>query len=446
MSIPLDRLYHYIESIAQDVRKSNVVIYRFFPHGSKKQEDLKQLAEYTAEEKVLLPNVICHDQEPLNFDAYESAHGLLPETILQQLSNIQPNRSAELYKIYSAMTFDRHNLRYYPNNIYDHAVLLHSELKSSEVDRYARHGFMPVYYWSHAVIALDWFRYARHVTQHKKVKQLFLVYNRAWSGTREYRLGFTDRLIGLGLVNSVMMRISPVDSTVDKHYHLHQFEYPHWQPQHVIEDYFPLCKAESHCSADFDIKDYESTSIEVVLETLFDDSRLHLTEKTLRPIAMGQPFMLAGTHGSLKYLRDYGFKTFSDCWDESYDMMTNGVDRMNKITNIMSDIVSMPPDKQKEILVRAQAIAKYNKQHFFSDEFQNLITAELRNNLAQALTDIESQNQGEVWLTRRKKIIASRAFRQFAIQYKKDNRFLRQSMAHWTKAARKYKLRRLSSP
>jgi hypothetical protein len=446
MSIPLDRLYHYIESIARDVRKSNVVIYRFFPDGSKKQEDLKHLNDYNVEEEVLLPHIICHDQEPLMFDEYESAPGQLPETLLQRISSYQPDRSTELYKIYSQMTFDRHNLRYYPNNIYDHAILLHSELNSSEVERYSKNGFIPVHYWSHAVIAQDWFRYSKHIGQKKKVQQIFLIYNRAWSGTREYRLGFADRLIGLGLVDCVMMRVSPVDSTIDKHYNLHEFESPHWRPHNVIEDSFPLCKAESHYSADFDITDYESTNIEVVLETLFDDQRLHLTEKTLRPIAMGQPFILVGTHGSLKYLRDYGFKTFSDCWDESYDMITNGVDRMNKITNIMSDIVSMPPDKQKEMLVQAQTIAEYNKQHFFSDKFQNLVTAELRNNLAQALIDLESQNQGEVWLTRRKEIIASRDFRQFAIQHKKDNQLLRQLMVRWTKAARKYKLRRLSSP
>jgi hypothetical protein len=443
MSIPLDRLYHYIESIAQDIRKDNVVIYRFFPDGSKKQEDLKYLNDYDTEEEVLLPHIICHDQEPLNFDEYESAPGPLPETLLEHISNTQPDRSTELYKIYSAMTFDRHNLRYYPNNIYDHAILLHSELNSQEVNKYARHGFVPAYYWSHAVIALDWFRYAKHVAQNKKVKQLFLVYNRAWSGTREYRLGFADRLIMLGLTDHTLMRVSPIDPTVDKHYKLYKFELPHWQPHNVIENYFPLCNADSHHSADFDIQDYESTSVEVVLETLFDDDRLHLTEKTLRPIAMGQPFILAGTCGSLNYLRDYGFKTFADCWDESYDMMSDSVERMNKITDVMSNIVSMPPSQREEILKQAQTIAEYNKQHFFSNKFQNLITAELRNNLVQALIDIESQNQGEVWLTRRKEIIASRDFRRFAIQHKKDNKFLRQLTVRWTKAARKYKLRRL---
>jgi hypothetical protein len=37
MSIPLDRLYHCIEDVANNIF-GNVVIYRFYPHGLKKQQ------------------------------------------------------------------------------------------------------------------------------------------------------------------------------------------------------------------------------------------------------------------------------------------------------------------------------------------------------------------------------------------------------------------------
>ena len=40
MSIPLDRLYHYIENIAEEIYSNPIIIYRFYPHGSKKHEDL----------------------------------------------------------------------------------------------------------------------------------------------------------------------------------------------------------------------------------------------------------------------------------------------------------------------------------------------------------------------------------------------------------------------
>ena len=31
------------------------------------------------------------------------------------------------------------------------------------------------------------------------------------------------------------------------------------------------------------------------------------------------PFVMVSKKGTLKYLRDIGFKTFGDFWDESYD-------------------------------------------------------------------------------------------------------------------------------
>ena len=377
MSIPLDRLYHYIESISREIRGDNVVIYRFYPHGSKKIEDLTRLSDCTWTSLVTSPDIYCNDQEPLNYQYYEENRRV-----------VDPEENI--------------NFRF-PMNYYDRAIVLHSEQRSGDVVKYSSNNFIPVYYWSHAVIARDWFRYAEHVNQTKRVEKLFLVYNRAWSGTREYRLGFADRLIMLGLVDNVVMRVSPVDSTIDKHYDLHHFEHPEWRPRNVIEKHFPLCEADSHYSADFNQADYESTSIEVVLETLFDDLRLHLTEKTLRPIAMGQPFILAGTYGSLKYLRDYGFRTFADCWDESYDMMTDSIERMNKITDVMSDIVSMPPDKREAMLAQAQEIADYNKQYFFSGEFRKLVETELVHNLTQALVDIENTNTCNTWFNRRKR-------------------------------------------
>jgi hypothetical protein len=432
MSIPLDRLYHYIESIAREIREDNVIIYRFYPHGSKKIEDLTRLSDCEWTSLVTSPDIYCNDQEPLNFDYYEQNRRTIAKDVIRENVNLR-----------------------FPMNYYDHTILLHSEKRSSDIEKYKDLKFVPVYYWSHALISRDWFRYAKHITQKKNIKQTFLVYNRAWSGTREYRLGFADRLIMSGLVDHTLMRVSPVDSTIDKHYDLHKFEHTHWRPHNVIEKHFPLCEAESHYSADFNQEDYENTDIEVVLETLFDDLRLHLTEKTLRPIAVGQPFILAGTYGSLKYLRDYGFKTFGDCWDESYDMMSDSLERMNKIIEIMGEIATMPPDKQAEMLLQARAIAEYNRQHFFSNEFQNYILTELKQNLKQALDTVESNNTCQSWFDRRKKYSKNSNWYkiltgQIDHPYQKNRPTIwsshtRDNIVKVIKQARQYKLRTLSN-
>jgi hypothetical protein len=142
---------------------------------------------------------------------------------------------------------------------------------------------------------------------------------------------------------------------------------------------------------------------------LFDDDRLHLTEKSLRPIAIGQPFILAATAGSLEYLRSYGFKTFGDVWDESYDAIKDPEQRLCAITDLMAQIANWGPPVQEKKLAEAQAIAKYNQQHFFSQEFFNLVTGELTANLTTALVYVEFTKNYQAWQDRWEQLLSDPA-------------------------------------
>jgi hypothetical protein len=171
-----------------------------------------------------------------------------------------------------------------------------------------------------------------------------------------------------------------------------------------LENYFPINSVSSHCSADFDLTDYENTNIEVVLETLFDDERLHLTEKTLRPIACGQPFILLATAGSLEYLQRYGFKTFNNIWNEEYDLIQDPAERLNSIVELMHEIANWDTATCKLKLVQAQEVAEYNKQYFFSQKFFTLVDNELRQNLFNALAEVQKTNTLQIWLERRREL------------------------------------------
>jgi len=167
------------------------------------------------------------------------------------------------------------------------------------------------------------------------------------------------------------------------------FKNPGFKHHQQIENFLSVTQASSISSADFDQKDYESTNIEVILETLFDDQRIHLTEKVLRPIACGQPFILAATTGSLEYLKSYGFKTFDSLWDESYDQIADGPQRLGAIVNVMKHIKDLSPQQQTDLFQQAQHIACYNQQHFFGKEFFRQIIDELDQGLQQAFTEIK---------------------------------------------------------
>jgi uncharacterized protein YaaR (DUF327 family) len=148
----------------------------------------------------------------------------------------------------------------------------------------------------------------------------------------------------------------------------------------------------------------------VVLETLFDDARIQLTEKILRPIACGHPFILASTPGSLQYLRNYGFQTFDGIIDESYDLVQDPVERLKAIAAAMTQISEWSPTQQRINQEKIKAIVQHNKQHFFSTVFFQSIVGELQHNLKSALAELEATNTGNRLIQAR--IVYYRAVKQ----------------------------------
>jgi hypothetical protein len=400
MSIPLDRLYQYIENIASNIYGDSVIIYRFWPNGSKNIQDLHLLRTYsTWLELMTRPSVWCHDQEPLAHEFYR-----------QQAQSLKTSKFVDLLKSLDLFSPPQ-NLNYI-RNIFQKNILLHSEKRSKEIEKYQTDNeLIPVYYWSHAVIARDWFRYAQQENFKKSTRKQFLIYNRAWTGTREYRLRFSDLLIEHDLADQCLTFCNPIED--GQHYQDHTFINPAWTPKHVLENYFQTSTADSSASADFSTEDYQSTNVEVVLETLFDDNRLHLTEKSLRPIACRQPFILMSTPGSLQYLRDYGFQTFDTVWNEGYDLIQDPYQRMRAIIDVMCDISSWSDARRHANQQRMEQIVHHNQTHFFSQDFSDRIINELQTNMLEAFNQIKSDPGFDQWIKRWQGFLQSPKIQEF---------------------------------
>ena len=373
MTVPLDRLYHFIENNVKEAFTDPIVIYRFDPHGSKNINDLTPLHHATFADVMMYPKILCFDQEPTNLEFYKE--------------DTDPNSLIfESLGVYSHL--DRVKFGGFKKYIF-----LHSEKRFNQTDD----NLIPVYYWSHGLIAYDWFRYAKHEIFQKNSKKIFLIYNRSWSGYREYRIKFADLLIENNLTMYCQASFNAVDPELGIHYTSHKFTNQRWQAKNVIENFLQPTEANATSSADFTTADYNSTDIEVVLETLFDYPQLHLTEKSLRPIACQQPFIIVGTQGSLEYLRNYGFKTFSSIWNESYDQIENPEERLNAVVDVMKEIASWDEITRKSKLSQAQEIAIYNQQWFLSQDFFNLVTNELKENLKVGLEKLKEYCDNFDW-------------------------------------------------
>jgi len=378
MSVPTHNLYDFVHLAT---KKQFLLLY-FYPWGSR---DLNDVCHYIQDDQflnsprgiasedrmgqkllgkcninhitMLQPVLFCYDQEPLNFDLYCD----------QNPDMVQHKTKRESYSLAFGRSLSELNLKWQNvDNCQVTWTLLHSELNSPELARYESTGlFKGAYWWSHAVLARDWYRYAEHdisLRPANQWKKLFLVYCRETTGSREYRKDF------LKLISGVSCQTSSFDNT----------------------------SVESDASAIYNVEDHNLTAISVVLETVFDQ-RIHLTEKTLRPIACEHPFMLVAGPGSLSLLRDYGFKTFSPFINEEYDLEQDPTCRLRLISEEIHRINNLSLDQQHDLVIQCRQIAQYNKQHFFSRDFFDRVTCELRDNVAEAFQAHRGQLDLTAW-------------------------------------------------
>lgn len=248
------------------------------------------------------------------------------------------------------------------------------------------------------MIARDWYRYAEVdpnlIYSYEPPPTLFNVYNRAWSGSREYRMKFADLVIDRGLQPHCQIAFARHDQ--GRHWRDHEFKNPRFRPTNDLEC-LPDNQTESWFSADYHARDYQRAWWDVVLETVFDDTCVHLTEKILRPIACGKPFICAAGAGSLATLQSYGFETFGELIDESYDQETDSLRRLEKIVDVMQQIGSWTPLQKTQAHQRITEIVTKNKRRFFSQDFQNHVFEELDANFAEAFARCQQHRQGIAW-------------------------------------------------
>lgn len=398
MNIPLDNLYNFIEGIANNT----AVFYLFLPHGSRKISDLQMLNDYTQYQILTAPRVICHDQEPLNFDYYTD--NLEQMQICKAMTNQQ---FFDKFGVENWLGIKNNNLKlgtygHAGIDIHDKTILLHSELNSIDLETYQNNGYVGAYWWSHAIISRDWYRYAQadpNLYMPRSPTKTFLIYSRGFTKEREYRLKFLELLVNSNLdQHSIVSMLHNEDGQSVKQYIPHDSALFVSDP--LIFNQIPECQVSSSASAGYNFKDIISTYLAVVLETQFNGSKLHLTEKTLRPIACGQPFILAAAPGALALLRHYGFQTYENLIDESYDFEANSVRRLEKIIHAMKKLQSQSNKQWQDWWHHAQQIALHNQRYFFSHDFYQIVVNQLRSNLTVALQEV-GHTKGKLWRSNR---------------------------------------------
>lgn len=252
------------------------------------------------------------------------------------------------------------------------------------------YGWQSDYYFFHGWACLDWYRgYDRTFLfpppqDRPPASRTFMCPNRIIGGERDHRVLFLYHVIKNGLQTNHVSAplICPVEQQsimdIAQHYVSTYPDIVQVLSQSSLPWLFenePTQKMSSCWLSNF----VEATDslIYVPTETVFFGDRLHITEKTFKAIALGMPFILVATAGSLEYMRSYGFRTFDNVWDESYDEDANDIARLESVATLLRDINSLTDRERLQIQRHVLPVVQHNWNHFYHGGFEKVLWPEL---------------------------------------------------------------------
>lgn len=109
--------------------------------------------------------------------------------------------------------------------------------------------------------------------------------------------------------------------------------------------------------------------VSIVNETRFAQPTGNFSEKTLQAVDHSRPFIILSGPMTLACLKTYGFETFSEYWDESYDTELSHVKRLSKILRLIDYINSLEFIELNKMLISMKKKLMYNKEVL--DEIRN---------------------------------------------------------------------------
>ena len=110
-------------------------------------------------------------------------------------------------------------------------------------------------------------------------------------------------------------------------------------------------------------KPYNDTACSIVSETNDNDYEVFMTEKIWKPIIAQQFFVVHGNYLYLQKLRDMGFRTFNNYFEEAYDLDRDPNVRINTIVDVCDRLRDAP---WQDMYLQSKALRQYNFDHFFN--------------------------------------------------------------------------------
>jgi hypothetical protein len=125
---------------------------------------------------------------------------------------------------------------------------------------------------------------------------------------------------------------------------------------------------------------YIDTYFSLVTETVFSGNNSFRTEKIWKPIIMGHPWIAVANTGFYRDLHNMGFRTFNNALDESFDLIADPQDRIERISSIIGDLCASNLSQfmlqcKDACIHNQQVVLDYQKRYVsaFPEQFCNFL-------------------------------------------------------------------------
>ncbi len=112
-------------------------------------------------------------------------------------------------------------------------------------------------------------------------------------------------------------------------------------------------------------KPYNDTRCSIISETNDNNTDVFITEKLWKPIICQHIFIVHGNYLYLQKLKEMGFKTFNNYFDESYDLEKDSARRIDKIVELCAGLKDA---FWSDIYMLTKGLRKHNHDVFFNKE------------------------------------------------------------------------------
>ena len=245
----------------------------------------------------------------------------------------------------------RENLRFYDNFSKEFITLINGNLDKCVVYAEGKDNSFPFTYQQHNDFCMQLQHQNKDlgkINHDKKNKDLLVLVGK----NDVNRLTLVKTLESIGLLRN---SYTSVNSPGDPFNCVYKLEDDHAD---LHKDFYKWCQTPF-------VPHYENSKLSVVMETNMVDESYQLSEKIYKPIMTEHPFVVLGPVGYLDFLRSYGYETFGEWIDESYDKEQDVARRISMIANACDKFLKSDVNK---FYIESAPVRSRNRERFFNTQ------------------------------------------------------------------------------